>query len=88
MNASQSIKSTLLTAAAAVLCSGLQFAGIDALASPRHAAATVQLPTVLITAQRDRAALVQQLPQVVIVGQRGNPAPAVTAQVKTGRAAI
>ena len=85
MNTSHSIKTTLLTAAAAVLCSGLQFTGIDVLAAPDRTATAqtvVQLPAVLITAQRSPAQIVQQLPQVVIVGHRGSPAPAVTAQAK------
>jgi hypothetical protein len=85
MNASHSINTTLLTAAAAVLCSVLQFTGIDVLAAPHRAAAgvsVVQLPKVLITAQRSTMQVVQQLPQVVIIGHRDGPAPAVTAQAR------
>lgn len=71
-----SIKPILLTAAAAVLCTGLQFTGIDALAAPRSAkaeATVLQLPMVLVTAPREAtvaATTVQQLPQVVIVARR------------------
>ena len=70
-----SIKPFLLTAAAAVLCTGLQFNAVDALAAPRSARAEAvvqQLPTVLVTAKREGAAptSVQQLPQVVVVGRR------------------
>ena len=70
-----SIKPFLLTAAAAVLCTGLQFNGIDALAAPRSAQAEAvvqQLPAVLVTAKREgvASASVQQLPQVVVVGRR------------------
>ena len=80
MNTSISLKSTLMTAAAAVLCTALQIAGIDSLATPRSAAADVQvaqLPKVLINAQRETPlAAVQQLPQVVVVGRRLDPATA------------
>ena len=69
-----SIKSTLLTVAAAVVCTGSVFAAIDSLAAPRAArtdAQIVQLPMVVVSAQRDGPAVaVQQLPQVVVVGQR------------------
>ena len=80
MNTTFPLKSTLLTAAAALLCTGLQIAGIDSLATPRSTAAdaqVVQLPTVLISAQRETsAAAVQQLPQVVVVGRRLEPVTA------------
>jgi len=91
MNPSHSIKSTLMTALAAVLCSGLQFAGIDNLAAPRSAtaeASVAQLPTVLITARRDSMTVVQRLPQVVVVGQRSDSAQALTAQAKAMPASI
>jgi hypothetical protein len=81
------LKSMLLIAAAAVLCTGLQLAGIDALAATRHAAAeptVVQLPLVLVTAPRDiSSASVQQLPQVVVTGRRAATA---TAQASAGAA--
>lgn len=79
------LKSTLLTAAAALLCTGLQFAGIDSLAAPRSIgaeASIVQLPLVVVTAQRESEVLaVQQLPQVVVIGRRLDLATA-TAQSK------
>ena len=75
MNCTVSLKPVLLTAAAALLCTGLQFGGIDALAAPRAAhaeAAVLQLPTVLVIAKREAAVAtaVQQLPQVVVVARR------------------
>lgn len=91
MNASLSLKTTLLTAAAALLCTGLQFTGIDSLAAQRAVdMKVVQLPAVVITAQRDAAAttaVVQQLPQVVVVGRRLDRATA-TAQVDAGASSI
>ena len=75
MNTTASLKPILLTTAAALLCSGLQFSGIDALAAPRSARAEahiVQLPTVSVVAQRDAtlAMSVQRLPQVMVVARR------------------
>lgn len=59
MNTTASLKPVLLTTAAALLCTGLQFSGIDALAAPRSArieAQIVQLPAVSVVARRlDRA---------------------------------
>lgn len=75
MNTTVSLKPMLLTAAAAVLCTGLQFTGIDAIATPRSAeaqATVLQLPLVVVTAKREAAGAttVQQLPQVVVVARR------------------
>ena len=75
-----SLKPILLTAAAAILCTGLQFSGIDTLAAPRSAAIEtriVQLPKVWVVAPREAAvaANVQRLPQVVVVGRRLDRAP-------------
>jgi hypothetical protein len=84
---SHSLKSTLLTAAAALLCTGLQFSGIDALSTPRHVdaqAQVLQLPLVFIGAHREAAPVeVQKLPQVVIVGQRST---ATTVAAQGGKA--
>ena len=86
MNHNLSLKSTLLTAAAALLCTGLQLAGIDSLAVTRGSTAgpqVVQLPTVLVSAQRDAApTAVQQLPPVLVVGRRSD-AGALTAQARS-----
>jgi hypothetical protein len=78
------MKSTLLTAAAALLCTGLQLGGMDSQAAAGGAATAtakiVQLPTVRITAQRETAARpVQQLPLVMVVGRR---LPAQTARAE------
>ncbi len=75
MNTTASLKPALLTAAAALLCTGLQFSGIDALAAPRSArveAHIAQLPTVLVVAQREasEAMSVQRLPQVTVITRR------------------
>lgn len=91
MNTTHSLKTTLLTAAAAVLCTGVQFTSIDSLAAARTAsvgAHVVQLPAVLITARREPMTLaVQQLPQMVIVARRADGVRTVTAQA-TARPAI
>lgn len=81
------IQSMLLTTAAALLCTGMQLAGIDSLAAPRGVGATVeQLPFVLVTAQRDAAtATVQQLPQVVVTARRAATSTAL-AEAATGSA--
>ena len=72
-NSPLAIRSTLLTAAVAVFCTGIQLATIDSLAQPRGAHAAVQLvrlPTVTVSAKREAVALaVEQLPTVVVVGQ-------------------
>ena len=85
-------ESTLLIAAAALLCAGLQIAGIGSLAERRSAASpldVVQLPTVQVSAQREAASVaVQQLPQVVVVAHRDGAAGTMTAQVRTLRPAI
>lgn len=92
MTHATSLESTLLIAAAALLCAGLQLAGIDSLAAPHRAPAdrqVVQLPTVLVTAERATArTAVQRLPQVVIVGQRDAAAQTVTAQTRDAAPAI
>ena len=92
MNTVRPIESTLLIAAAALLCAGLQIASIESLAAPRGAAtpiAVVQLPTVQVSAQRAASSVaVQQLPQVVVVAHRDGAAGTVTAQAKAPRRAI
>lgn len=76
MTTTTALKFAAITAAAAtaVLCAGLEFAGIHALAAPRAVAAApqiVHLPMVLVTAPREVAAAeVQRLPQVVVTGRR------------------
>ena len=76
MYASTSIKPVLLIALASVFATTVELAGIDALAAPRAPiatqASTVQLPTVVVTAQREvpTVAEVQQLPRVVVTAQR------------------
>lgn len=75
MTTSASIKTVLLIAIASVCATGFELAGIDSLAAPREPIArqaAVQLPTVVITAQREARAVaeVQQLPRMVIVGHR------------------
>lgn len=75
MNTSTSIKTVLLIAIASVFATGMELAGIDSLAAPREPIArqaVVQLPTVVVTAQREArgVAVVQQLPRMVIVAQR------------------
>ena len=73
-NSPLAIRSTLLTAAVAVFCTGIQLAAVDSLAQQRGAQAAVQLvrlPTVTVSAKREAVALaVEQLPTVVVVGQR------------------
>jgi len=92
MNTHPPLKSTLLIAAAALLCAGLQLAGIDTLVASRSAPApeqVVQLPRVLVTGERSSATVaVQTLPQVVIVGHRGNAGQTVTAQTGAADPAI
>jgi hypothetical protein len=92
MNTTHSLRSTLSIAVLALLCSGLQIAGIDSLATPRGArveAQVVQLPTVLVSAERTTASPpVRQLPRVVIVGRRGEAEGAVTALADVSRRAI
>lgn len=76
MYASTSIKSVLLIALASVFATGVELAGIDSLAAPRakveRHVAVVQLPTVVVTAQREAEAVVKvrHLPTVVITAQR------------------
>lgn len=75
MNTSTSIKTVLLIAIASVFATGMELAGIDSLAAPREPfarLATVQLPTVVVTARREAQALaeVRQLPRMVIVAHR------------------
>ena len=83
---SHSLKSTLFTAAAALLCTGLQFSGIDSLSTPRKVVAeaqAVQLPLVFIGVQHEAAPPeVRKLPQVVIVGQRNNGTATVAAHAR------
>lgn len=86
MNASTSIKSVVLIALASVFATGVELAGIDSLATPRAPItrqAVVQLPTVVVEAQRDVAAVteVEQLPTVVITAQRGATAVATVQQL-------
>jgi hypothetical protein len=78
-----SLKSTLLIAAAALVCAGLQAA--NASDAPK-AMQVVQLPTVVVTAKRAApVVVVQQLPKVVVVGRRTVPDTA-TAQTRAGAA--
>jgi hypothetical protein len=85
-------ESTLLIAAAALLCAGVQIASIESLAAPRGTATpitVVQLPTVQVSAQREAASVaVQQLPQVVVVARRDGTAGTMTAQARAPRRAI
>ena len=73
-NSHLAIRSTLLTAAVAVFCTGIQLATIDSLAQPRGAHAEVRLvrlPTVTISAKREAVDLaVERLPTIVVIGQR------------------
>ena len=68
---------TLATAAAAVLLSAAQFAGIDSLAAPKRDAAAAaapvvaQLPLVVVVAAREAVLeerVAQRLPTVVVTG--------------------
>lgn len=66
---------TLATAAAAVLLSAAQFAGIDSLAAPRREAAVTapvaQLPLVVVVGAREAPVderVAQHLPTVVVTG--------------------
>lgn len=75
MNASTPLKTVLLIAIASVFATGVELASIDSLAAPREPItrqAVVQLPTVVVTAQRESQAVatVRQLPRVVIVLHR------------------
>lgn len=75
-----SIRATLAIAAAAVVLSAAQFAGIDMLAAPHGAvsatAAAPQLQRVVVTASRTQglqqaeSAAAQQLPRVVVTASR------------------
>lgn len=76
MYASTPVKTVMLIAIASVFATGIELAGIDALAAPRAVEArrtVVQLPTVYVTAQRESLANVevQQLPRVVVTAHRG-----------------
>lgn len=68
-----SIQTTFATAAAAVVLSAAQFAGIDSLATPRAAmpaaASVATLPPVVVTGSRLDLAEVQHLPTVVVTGR-------------------
>ena len=73
MNTRTELKPTLLIAAAALLATGMQLAGIDALARPqklRTDVAVVQLEQVVVVGRRETVATVHQLPRVVVVTRR------------------
>jgi hypothetical protein len=69
-----SIQTTFATAAAAVVLSAAQFAGIASLATPRAAApaaaSVAQLPLVVVTGSRLEVAEMQQLSTVYITASR------------------
>lgn len=75
---SRSLKSTVLIAAAAVVCAGVQLEGVASLAGRQPALAALsaeQLPTSAATT----TATIQRLPQVVVIGRR-SAADTATAQ--------
>ncbi|MCO5124587.1 MAG: hypothetical protein M9915_12695 [Rhizobacter sp.] len=78
------VKTVMLIAIASVFATGIELAGIDTLAAPRAAEArrtVVQLPTVVVTAQREALANVEvrQLPRVVITANRATTTAAAQA---------
>ena len=78
-----SLKSTLLVAAAALVCAGLQASVANASDTPK-AMQIVQLPRVVVTAKREApAVIVQQLPKVVVLRKRTVPETE-TAQTRSG----
>ena len=82
-----SLRSTLVTVAAAVLCAGLQLTASIAVAGDAPKAVGVeQLPKVIVTAKREASVVaVQKLPKVVVIGRRTAPDLA-TAQTRGGAA--
>jgi len=74
MNTTRPLRITLLTAATALLCTGLQLLAIDTIAiagNAPSASSIVHLPQVLVSQAREPNAIsVTQLPQVMVVGHR------------------
>ena len=76
-----SVMTPLAATFAAVVLTAAQFSGIDSLAAPRDAGmappTVVQLPRVVVSANRDDAAATVQLPTVVVTARRADAIAAV-----------